>query len=140
MTPHWLLISLIQRLTGHNEGAAKVTSAFLRSNYGVLQALYMGRFELLEMTHDKWSDDVWNGPSYANETEKPQIDRPKLYFYWGENDHWIANSTRDAVIASRARRGSDPADEGKPHMEVDLHGIPHDFCISKWRTSTTEPS
>lgn len=130
MSPDWFLIYLIQRITGQSDGAARVTAAFLGSKYGVLQALHMGRFELLEMTHDKWPDDVWNGPQHGDSNEHTKIDRPKMYFYWAENDHWIDNSTRDAVIGSRARRGNDPADEGKPHMEIDSNGMPHDFCIS----------
>ncbi len=88
----------------------------------------MGRHELLEMAADKWSDDLWNGPSPGIESP---IDRPKLYFYWGENDHWIAGTTRDSVIASRARQGNAVEEGGKPEMEVDTHGTPHDFCISR---------
>jgi hypothetical protein len=100
------LSKLIQLITGQNAGAACTTTAFIRSNHGVLQALYMARHELLEMTHDKWSDDLWNGPLPALEhNEEAKIDRPKLYFYWGANDHWIDDGTRDKVIASRARRG-----------------------------------
>lgn len=96
----------------------------------------MGRFELLEMTHDKWSDDVWNGPLSANrpDAEPPlvtDIDRPRLYFYWGENDHWIDNSTRDSIIASRAQSAEAKNDPGKPHMEIDRQGTPHDFCIRR---------
>jgi hypothetical protein len=91
----------------------------------------MARFELLEMTNDKWPDDVWNGPIPASSSPNHAFDRPKLYFYWGEKDHWIDNSTRDNVIASRARKGSGMEDEGKPTMEIDTYGTPHDFCISK---------
>jgi hypothetical protein len=91
----------------------------------------MARFELLEMTNDKWSDDVWNGPMSTISSQNHPFDRPKLYFYWGDNDHWIDNSTRDSVIASRARKGSGKEDEWKPTMEIDTHGTPHDFCISE---------
>jgi hypothetical protein len=34
-----MLQSIVQRITGQNEGAAQVTAAFLGSKYGVLQAL-----------------------------------------------------------------------------------------------------
>jgi hypothetical protein len=91
----------------------------------------MARFELLEMTNDKWPDDVWNGPVSISPSQEYAFDRPQLYFYWGENDHWIDNSTRESVIASRARKGSGKEDEGKPIMEIDAYGTPHDFCISK---------
>ncbi len=93
----------------------------------------MGRHELLEMTHDKWSDDVWNGPLPGPASgDNVKIDRPNLYFYWGENDHWIDNRTRDQVIASRARRRNDAGEVEGPHMEIDTLGTPHDFCISMY--------
>lgn len=125
--PISILTSLVQRVSGQEPEAARITTAFLRSNHGVLQALYMARHELLEMTHDKWSDDVWSVSSPPSGS-LPVIDRPKLYFYWGENDHWISNRTRDSVIVTRAR--TETTDNSKPHMEIDTRGIPHDFCIT----------
>jgi hypothetical protein len=100
----------------------------------------MARHELLEMTHDKWSKDVWNGPLpsdnlHADQTSVVRIDRPKLYFYWGAKDHWVANSTRDSVIAAHARIGEANEDDGRPHMEIDTQGTPHDFCISELTSS-----
>ncbi|KAK5167547.1 uncharacterized protein LTR77_007246 [Saxophila tyrrhenica] len=129
ISPTFALRKLVQLITGQNAGAAETTAAFLSSKHGVLQALYMARHELLEMTHDKWSDDLWNGPLPVGKDDEVKMDRPKLYFYWGANDHWIDNSTRDSVIASRARRDSDAGGERKPVMEVDQLGTPHDFCI-----------
>ena len=97
-------------------------------------ARYLGRDELQEMTDDKWPAEVWAGPISPNPSTntapatRAKIDRPKLYFYWGENDHWIDKSTRDVVIASRGRT-DELGQEGKPQMEVDTNGVPHDFCI-----------
>ena len=91
----------------------------------------MARDELLEMTHDKWPNDVWNGPISSTLASSPNLDRPKLYFFWGQNDYWIDNSTRDKVIATRARRADDEGGEGKPYMEIDRQGVQHDFCISE---------
>ena len=132
--PTWALQSLVQRLTGHNVSAAAVTAAFLASRYGVSQALHMARFELLEMTEDKWDDQVWGGDllSTAQAPSQPDIDRPKLYFYWGNDDHWIDNATRDSVIAKRARNGEGPASSAGPWMEVDTRGTGHDFCVGKF--------
>ena len=65
---------------------------------------------------------------------------PRLFFLFGENDHWVANSTRDTLISTRGRilnpsssacpESSHPCqqEESKPVMEVDDNGIPHGFC------------
>ena len=95
----------------------------------------MGKDELQEMTHDKWPADFWRGPmssvSVADGalSSPEKVDRPKLYFYWGGDDHWIDNGTRDALIATRAGSGQ-PGETGRPHMEIDTSGVPHSFCIS----------
>jgi hypothetical protein len=36
--------------------------------------------------------------------------------------------------------GNGAEDEGKPHMEVDPLGTPHDFCISRSSLACTEAS
>ena len=97
----------------------------------------MAQYELLEMTHDKWEDDVWGSHSQdptaveSDATSAVQIDKPKMYFYWGEKDYWVDKEIRDALIVSRAQQFGSAPDEGKPYMEIDTKGIPHDFCISK---------
>ncbi|TKA76582.1 hypothetical protein B0A55_04054 [Friedmanniomyces simplex] len=72
----------------------------------------------------------------------------RLYFYWSGNDHWVASSTRDSLIAARGRhggggggggggveegkgkeKGSALGEEWKPVMEVDGQGIPHAFPV-----------
>ena len=86
--------------------------------------------ELREITTDTWHDNVWDRRSKAVD----EIDRPQLYLFWGDNDHWVKNSARDKIIHDHARlTGKSVADElGRPYMEVDRTGIPHDFCIRKW--------
>jgi len=45
-------------------------------------------------------------------------------------DHWVANHTRDALIAARGQAG--PGNESsKPIMLIDENGVDHGFCISK---------
>ena len=89
----------------------------------------MARDELLEITTDKWSDTVWD----QRPPTRYKIDRPQLYFVWGDNDHWVQNSTRDEIILNHARRTGKavPDSFGQPYMEVDDSNIPHDFCIRK---------
>jgi hypothetical protein len=68
------------------------------------------------ITADAWDDELWG--------------LSKLYFYFGTDDHWVANETRDELIAARAATGQ-PGDDDKPTMEIDTHGTPHGFCISE---------
>ena len=97
------------------------------------------------MTHDKWSDQLWGAASASDSRHSSQTSltagvprvttNAKLFFYWAAEDHWVANETRDAVIASRGvvRRGQGKDrvqdDPRKPVMEIDEHGVPHAFCL-----------
>lgn len=47
-------------------------------------------------------------------------------------DHWIANSSRDALIAARGQKEADQDISTRPKMIMDEDGIPHAFCISKF--------
>lgn len=96
---------------------------------------HLGKHELNEVTHDKWDEDhLWNISPAATSANpvSAQCRTPKLFFFWGENDHWVDNGTRDAVIATRARRtDAGKEDGGRPWMEVDETGLPHGFCLSE---------
>ena len=86
----------------------------------------MGLDEMKEITEDRWDEDIWG---VAN--PKPENQNLKLIFYFGQNDHWVADHTRDNLIAARAfQEGTSSA--WKPKMLVDHEGIPHSFCISKY--------
>jgi len=120
------LVKLVERLTGQPTQAATVTASFLASATGVRQAIFLAQHEILEMREDRWTDDVWTTTATSADSRDLGTNGTKLFFYWGADDHWIANSTRDAVIAARAATASE---EGvKPHMEIDRLGTPHDFC------------
>jgi hypothetical protein len=101
--------------------ASLTTTSFLKSRYGIVQALYLACDEIATITEDKWSDEIW-GATHPSPTGVP---RPRLYFYFGEQDHWVSSKTRDELL--RLRGGEE---EWKPTMEVDGRGIPHGFCIS----------
>lgn len=85
---------------------------------------HMAKDEMNEITEDRWDEDVWGA---ATESESP---RPKLIFYFGKRDHWVADHTRDELIAARAYQ--DGGEEWKPRMLIDEEGIPHSFPISKF--------
>lgn len=131
---------------------AEITAQFLQSKHGVRQALHMAKDELAQLTHDQWSDEFWgvSSPGHASNTtldraaggiaEPTRSRQPgsranhshtQLHFYWGSNDHWIAQDTRDKIIATRARTEGKNGDERKPIMEIDGHGIGHAFCLSE---------
>ena len=83
----------------------------------------MARDEMREITEDRWDEDIWG--SSAASIERPC---PKLIFYFGTNDHWVANRTRDELIASRASKEGE-SENWKPKMLIDDEDIPHSFCI-----------
>lgn len=140
---------LVRLITGMPDAGASVTAQFLQSKYGVWQALHMAKDELAQLTHDKWSDDFWGTSttlvtaverSAANNTGSAQAQPSKssmsgshtqLHFYWGYDDHWIAQDTRDRIIKTRARVAGRDGDDLKPIMEIDSNGIGHAFCLSE---------
>jgi hypothetical protein len=86
------------------------------------------------ITADVWGDELWG----LSKAQTSSDNKTKLYFYFGTDDHWVADETRDELIATRAGTG-EAGDEDKPTMEIDTHGTPHGFCISKsalclWRS------
>jgi pimeloyl-ACP methyl ester carboxylesterase len=130
---------LVRLITGMPDTGADVTAQFVQSKYGVWQALHMAKDELAQLTHDKWSDEFWGTSSTisaavgksADEKASSSISHTQLYFYWGSNDHWIAQDTRDRIIQTRAKVAGRAGDERKPTMEVDSNGIGHAFCLSE---------
>lgn len=90
----------------------------------------MGKDEMLSISTDKWDSEIW-GAAHPSATGTP---RPKLFFYFGERDHWVADRTRADLMLARGRRGMHGGtdEEWKPRMEVDDMGVPHGFCICEF--------
>jgi hypothetical protein len=113
--------------------AAKVTRDFLRSRQGVQQALYLAKDEMVTIGEDRWSGEIWGVEAAGDGEEKKKT--PRLVFYFGRNDHWVAEHTRDALIAARGMNGVavDPENVSfsgtKPIMMIDKEGIDHSFCV-----------
>lgn len=84
----------------------------------------MAADEMRTITSDKWTDDVW-GVAHAREP------LTKLFFYFGRNDHWVAEKTRDEIVAARGCKHGDGEGEVGPRMFVCEEGLPHAFCLSK---------
>lgn len=83
--------------------------------------------ELDEITYDKWSDDIW-GASTSNRADEHTgglIPPAKIYLFFAQTDHWIADSTKETIIRARGGR-----ERGNVTILVDeKEGIPHGFCI-----------
>jgi len=125
---------LVKWWTNMPEDAARVTATWLRRRNGVYQSLYLAADEMREMTADRWDADIW-GSAEGRDTTRA---RTKLFFYFATKDSWIADKTRDELIATRGRRKADAdveqEDEWKPSMEIDKGMVPHGFCIRMcWR-------
>ncbi|KAJ6007567.1 hypothetical protein N7540_011543 [Penicillium herquei] len=101
----------------------ETTCTFLKSSGGVRQALHMAADEMRTITSDKWADDVWG----VGHTSEPVT---RLFFYFGRNDHWVAEKTRDEMIALRGQGGNKATGEWLgPKMTVCEEGLPHAFCL-----------
>ena len=87
---------------------------------------YMGISEMQTITSDKWTDDVW-----GISTSTHQEPLSKLFFYFGQNDHWVADRTRDEIIETRGRLPRMMMNCDGPEMFVCEEGLPHAFCLSK---------
>ncbi|KUJ12727.1 uncharacterized protein LY89DRAFT_622679 [Mollisia scopiformis] len=125
IAPKSVLKWLVGLLTGMPNDSAEVTTRFLRSSMGIWQALHLAKDEIDFITEDKWDEDIW-GIEHEETDQKPHI--PKLIFYFGEKDHWVANHTRDALIAARGRIDIESS-SSKPVMLIDENGVEHGFCI-----------
>lgn len=77
----------------------------------------MAADEMRTITSDKWTDDIW-GVATAKEPIT------KMFFYFGRNDHWVAEKTRDQILKCRDGTG--------PRMFVCEDGLPHAFCLSEF--------
>jgi pimeloyl-ACP methyl ester carboxylesterase len=120
LIPLAILAPLVRLITRMPRDAAATTTAFLKSPKGIRSALSLACDEIETITTDKWSDEIW-GATHPSPTGVP---RPKLFFFFGEEDHWVSGKTRDELILMKSGE-----EEWRPRMEVDRTGIPHGFCI-----------
>ena len=94
----------------------------------------MAADEMREITSDKWDDEIWGiaAPDTSSEGER----RPpaRLVFYFGRNDHWVAEQTRDDIIKARGSKAAENGDG--PKMVVCEENVVHGFCIGRSSLST----
>jgi hypothetical protein len=115
------------------------------------------------ITTDTWDDELWGVvsaeenhhdsllPATPSRQQDQQDQYTKLYFYFGTNDHWVADETRDELIAARASytcssttteekenaqqgngRSGSKSKSRRPIMEIDHQDTPHGFCIGEF--------
>ncbi|KAL4817092.1 hypothetical protein BDW67DRAFT_175025 [Aspergillus spinulosporus] len=126
--PDGLLRSLVRCvMRSPPEEAVDATTRFLKSRWGVREALHMAADEMRTITSDKWSDDIWGVSRTTQENEAQLVSKPltRLVFYFGRNDHWVAKKTREEILAAR---GGMRAGNG-PRMVVCEESVPHAFCL-----------
>ncbi|KIN05902.1 hypothetical protein OIDMADRAFT_112461 [Oidiodendron maius Zn] len=129
LAPRSAVKAFARLMTGMEEEPLEVTTKFLTSRMGVWQALYLGKDEMENITEDKWDNDVWG---VEHEDAASMVRIPKLIFYFGAADYWVANHTRDALIAARGRVREKSS--SKPVMLIDENGLDHAFCTRQSET------
>ncbi|KAI5806445.1 hypothetical protein DFH27DRAFT_608596 [Peziza echinospora] len=130
LLPLNILSALLTLFTGFspskNSHAFTATLNFLRSPGGVEQALFLARDEMQKIKHDVWGEEIWGSKEGAHMGRK-------WVMYFGQGDHWVADSARDKLIKSRGRRNVPLTDEDddkwKPEMLICEERLPHGFCI-----------
>lgn len=93
----------------------------------------MAADEIHEIGADKWSDEIW-GLTNPSEISNQQTNKlTKLVFYFGRNDHWVAEKTREEIIRARSPKVENLETAGQgPTMMVCDDGIIHGFCVGKF--------
>lgn len=107
---------------------------FLKSPNGIYSALYVTIDEMAMIKKDSWNHDIWGIPrdehGDGDNAKTPQYSVVPLCFYYGAQDVWVWNESRDRLIASRGRRRQDVAtDLWKPLMIIDDNDVPHGFIV-----------
>ena len=69
LLPIALVARLVTAIMGFPDDAAHTTASFLKSPYGVQQALHMARDEMFQIDTDIWDEDVWGCCSLGTRVE-----------------------------------------------------------------------
>jgi pimeloyl-ACP methyl ester carboxylesterase len=130
--PSWALNWFMRTALGFSAHGAAVTTRFLTSRDGIWQAIHLGKDEIRVIGEERWAEELWE---IADETAGHCSDVPKFFFYFGKDDHWVANEYRDAFIEKRnehATRKGPKHKRGRTLIVIDEDKIPHAFCLSEY--------
>ncbi|RYC63131.1 hypothetical protein CHU98_g3099 [Xylaria longipes] len=118
--PYNTLYWFVSKTLGFPQHAAEVTTRWLKSRDGVWQSLHLGMDEMRVIGEDKWDDELWEIAASHNASNPVP---PKFYFFFGQQDHWVADHYRDEFIRKRSSRNE------RTRLIVDESKLPHAFCI-----------
>jgi pimeloyl-ACP methyl ester carboxylesterase len=129
--PEKTVESMIGIVTRQPAAAACVTRALVCTPHVLEQTLVLAAEEMEVITGDRWSEEVWNtGGTLRQQKEDEAEDKEGkldegirsegMMFVFGQNDRWVAEKTRDMIMAQR---------NGGARMFVEERGLPHGFCI-----------
>lgn len=119
---HSFLDVVVRLVTAQTPHAATVTRRFACAPHAVEQALALAAEEMVAIAADRWADEVWNA---GGSLPLPKEDgggrgRGGMLFVFGQKDRWVAEETRQAIMAKP---------RGGARMIVEERGLPHNFCI-----------
>ncbi|KAL1953821.1 hypothetical protein VTO42DRAFT_2116 [Malbranchea cinnamomea] len=127
--PDSVLRQVVATVMRHpREDAINTTMAFLKSKCGVRQAIHMAADEMRNITVDKWNDEVWGIAAPEMPFDRQNGPPAQLVFYFGRNDHWVAEQTRDDIIKARGSKVNTQGGAG-PKMVLCEDNVVHGFCI-----------
>lgn len=118
--PRVCLEWICQTVLRQSHHASVATTDFLTSRDGIWQALHLGKDEMVSITEDRWSEDLWE--------HQGRDEAGKFFFYFGTGDRWVDEGSRDEFIAARRKAGGG----GGVKVVMDEGGIPHAFCIREY--------
>ncbi len=119
LCPHNALHWLVRRVLGFSAHGVETTTRWIKSRDGVWQALHMGMDEMKVIGEERWGNELWE---IAHEAEAHDREIPTFFFFFGKNDHWVANEHRDGFIKRQKH-------SKRTRLIVDEGCIPHAFCI-----------
>ncbi|KAF8537162.1 hypothetical protein BDD12DRAFT_848019 [Trichophaea hybrida] len=112
--PEKAVEGVIGVVTGQSQEAAKVTRGLVVTPHVVEQTLVLAAEEM----------EVWNAGGSLRLQEKGEEGEGRrcggMVFVFGKNDHWVAEKTRDMIMARW---------NGGAKMLIEERGLPHGFCI-----------
>lgn len=84
-----------------------------------------------EIQDDRWQDDeIWAIEPHATSNDKTSASAHNMIFYFGRDDHWVANATRDKIIrVKEEQKAKLEADPDRLRFIVCEDEVAHGFCI-----------
>ncbi|KAJ0114880.1 hypothetical protein J7T55_004622 [Diaporthe amygdali] len=130
LLPTALIRFITSRVLRMDPHAAATTTRVLTSRDGVHQMLYLAMDEMVVISQETWAEELWE---IGEEAVAHSSDVPKFFFFFGKNDHWVANKYRDQFIDKREEHASREAapkhKRARTRIEIDEGDLPHDFCV-----------